>query len=81
MANAPLAPLPPPNAALASPNGQGVAQGFAQYLQSLDALVRALALGNIGPLTSAANDAGAAAAGVAIGGLYQNSGAVRIRLT
>jgi hypothetical protein len=31
-------------------------------------------------LTAAANDAAAAAAGVAIGGLYQNAGAVRQRL-
>ena len=41
----------------------------------------AIAANNIGPLTSAANDAAAAAAGVPINGLYQNSGAVRIRLT
>lgn len=32
-------------------------------------------------LKSAANDAAAATAGVPVGGLYHNSGAVRVRLT
>jgi hypothetical protein len=32
-------------------------------------------------LTSAANDAAAATAGVPVGGLYHNAGAVRVRLT
>ncbi len=41
----------------------------------------AIAAGNIGPLVSAANDAAAAAAKVPVNGLYQSSGAVRIRLT
>jgi hypothetical protein len=41
----------------------------------------AFAAGNIGPLVSAANDTAAASAGVPINGLYQNAGAVRIRLT
>ncbi len=41
----------------------------------------ALAAANIGPLTSATTDTAAATAGVPVGGLYQNSGAVRIRLT
>ena len=40
----------------------------------------ALAAGNIGPLTSAANDAAAAKAGVPVNGLYESAGAVRIRL-
>ncbi|MBV8474515.1 MAG: hypothetical protein JO107_10250 [Hyphomicrobiales bacterium] len=40
-----------------------------------------LAAGNIGPLTSAANDAAAATAGVVVGGLYQNAGVVRVRLS
>lgn len=39
------------------------------------------AAGNLGPFVSAANDAAAATAGVAIGGLYQNAGALRVRLT
>jgi hypothetical protein len=43
--------------------------------------VQALASNIIGPLPSAANDAAAAAAGVQINQLYQNAGAVRIRLT
>jgi hypothetical protein len=33
------------------------------------------------PLTNAANDAAAAAAGVAIGALYHTAGAVKVRLT
>lgn len=37
--------------------------------------------GNLGPFPSAANDVAAAKAGVAIGGVYQNSGALRVRLT
>lgn len=41
----------------------------------------ALASSNIGPLTSAANDAAAAKAGVPVNGLYETGGAVKIRLT
>lgn len=36
---------------------------------------------NVGPLVAAVNDAAAATAGVPIGGLYQASGAVKIRLS
>ena len=43
--------------------------------------IEALASGNLGSLPSAANDIAAAAAGVSVGQLYQNAGAVRIRLT
>lgn len=35
----------------------------------------------VGPLVQATNDAAAKTAGVPVGGLYQNSGAVRVRLT
>jgi hypothetical protein len=41
----------------------------------------AIAANNIGPLTSAANDAAAAKAGVPVNGLYESAGAVKIRLT
>lgn len=41
----------------------------------------ALAAGNIGPLIAAANDAAAAKAGVPVNGLYESSGAVKIRLS
>jgi hypothetical protein len=46
--------------------------------QFLKAMVLFFA-GNIGPLTSAANDTAASKAGVAVGGLYQNNGVVMIR--
>lgn len=36
----PLAPLPPPNSPLTSPNGQGQSQAAANYLQALDQTVR-----------------------------------------
>jgi hypothetical protein len=39
------------------------------------------AAGNLGPFASAADDAAAAKAGVAVGGVYQNAGALRVRLT
>jgi hypothetical protein len=49
-----------------------------EYTKKLDTIIRRLVFG---PLTSAADDTAAATAGVPIGGLYQNSGAVRVRLT
>ena len=55
-------------------------QIWRNYLVSVDRLLRGLAGASIGPLTNAANDAAAAAANVPIGGLYQASGTVRIRL-
>jgi hypothetical protein len=39
------------------------------------------AAGNFGPFVSAANDVAAAKAGVAVGGVYENAGAVRVRLS
>ena len=57
-------------------------QAFALWLAAAHALLSGLANGsNIGPLTNAANDAAAAAAGVPINGLYRNGNAVQIRLT
>lgn len=53
---------------------------FAQYMIALDDLVRGYT-GGFTSLVAAANDGAAAAAGVQIGQLYQNAGAVRIRLT
>ncbi len=76
----PPGPLPKPNFKWTNPGLGMPEQAFAQYMLSLDALVRGLAGGNIGPLVNAANDAAAAAAGVAIGGLYRNVNAVQIRL-
>lgn len=54
---------------------------FLNYMLSLDAVVRNLAAGIVGPLTNAASDTAAAAAGVPINGLYRNGNAVQIRLT
>jgi hypothetical protein len=54
---------------------------FFQYMKAIDILLAGLANGSvIGPLTNAANDAAAAAAGVPIGGLYRATNAVQIRL-
>jgi len=76
---APLDPQPFINLKLV--DDQSVPMNYWQgYLTSLDAYVRGLGGGNVGPLVNAANDSAAAAAGVKIGGLYQTAGAVKIRL-
>ena len=48
---------------------------MAQYLPALDALVRLIASGTLGPLIAVAapNNANAAAAGVPVGGLYTST--------
>lgn len=51
---------------------------FLNYMLALDTVVRNSVFG---PLTNAANDVAAAAAGVPINGLYRNGNAVQIRLT
>ena len=68
-----LGPLPPTSQPIVDARGVPTL-AFGQFLA-------ALAANNLGPLTSAANDAAAAKAGVPINGLYQNAGAVRVRLT
>ena len=73
-------PQPPATSRWINPDGTP-ALAFFQYMKSVDTLLLALAAGNIGPLISASNDSAAAAAGVSIGGLYSNAGAVRVRLT
>lgn len=73
-------PLPPPqHVPIAGDGAMPVA--WQQWVASVDALLRLLALPNVGTLVNAANDAAAAAAGVAIGGLYRNGSAVQIRVT
>ena len=78
MATAP-GPLPPVNTVWIQGDGSP-SLAFRQYMLLADALLRLLAANNVGPLTNAANDAAAAAAGVPIGGLYRNVNAVQIRL-
>ena len=76
-------PLPPPNFPWAGRDGVP-SQVFAQYMAKLDAAVRALAGNLIGSpvqLTNAANDAQAAAAGVAVGQFYRNGSVVQVRVT
>jgi hypothetical protein len=74
-----LTPLPPLTARWINADDGSPAQILRQYVLSLDALMRGLAGGKVGPLPSAANDAAAAKAGVGIGFLYENAGALRIR--
>lgn len=83
MANPPKSPLPQPNFPWVA-TGLQPTQPFAQYMAQLDATVRALAglmLGTPVQLTNAANDAAAAAAGVAVGQLYRTGSAVQIRVS
>lgn len=74
-----ITPLPPLNARWVNEDGTP-SLIWRQYLISVDRLLQALAGASIGPLTSAANDTAAASAGVPVGGLYQTSGTVKIRL-
>ena len=55
-------------------------QLFRDYLAKLDALVGAMAGGNAPVLVNAANDASAAAAGVAIGNFYRNGSILMVRV-
>jgi hypothetical protein len=73
-------PQPPSSTQWINPDGTPSLQ-FLTYMKSLDVLLTSLAGNALGPLTNATNDARAAAAGVPLNGLYQNAGAVRIRLT
>jgi hypothetical protein len=62
-------------------DGQGNAtQVFRDYMIKLDALVAAMAAGNLAGLVNAANDAAAAAAGVQIGQAYRSGSVVHIRV-
>jgi hypothetical protein len=53
---------------------------LAQYLTKLDALITALAAGDVGTLINAANDAAAERAGVAVGSLYRNGSVIQVRV-
>ena len=71
-------PLPQPSLTWFTSQGR---QDYAQYITKLDALITAMAGGNVGTLTNAANDAAAATAGVAVGQLYRNGSVVQVRET
>lgn len=55
-------------------------QVFRDYLTKLDALVGALAAGNLPVLVNAANDAAAAALGVQVGQNYRNGSVLMVRV-
>jgi hypothetical protein len=56
-------------------------QFYRDYLAKLDALVAAIAAGNVSAnLVNAANDAAAAAAGVVIGQMYRNGSVLMVRV-
>jgi hypothetical protein len=56
-------------------------QSFRDYLTRLDALVAAMAGGGVpNNLVNAANDAAAAAAGVAVGNMYRNGSVLMVRV-
>ncbi len=81
MSTATLGPQPRSNAIPIADARGYVTIPWTQYLAALDALARLLDGNVLGPLTNAANDAAAAAAGVPINGLYRNGNAVQVRLT
>jgi hypothetical protein len=70
---------PPSTARWINPDGTP-SLVFFQYMKAMDVLLGLLATDQLGPLTNAANDTAAAAAGVAIGQLYRTTNAVQIRL-
>jgi hypothetical protein len=74
-------PLPRPDVPWVKPQDGRLSVAAAQYLQALDEAVRALASGHVGSLTPAANDAAAAAAGVAVGSLYRSGSQVMVRVS
>jgi hypothetical protein len=55
-------------------------QLYRDYLSKLDALVAAIAAGNLPVLVNAANDAAAAAAGVLVGQIYRNGSVLMMRV-
>lgn len=55
-------------------------QMFRDYLAKLDALVTAMATGNLPVLGNYANDAAAAVGGVNVGQMYRNGSVVMVRV-
>ena len=82
-------PLPQSNIPYTDPKTGRLTQSAYQYFFALDRVLRIFVGANntaggsgapVTQLVAAANDAAAAALGVPVGGLYENGGAVRIRL-
>ena len=73
-------PVPRPDLPWVTPQDGRLTVPTSQYLQALDALVRQLAAGQTGALVNAANDAAAAAAGVAIGQTYRSGNVLQVRI-
>ena len=61
-------------------SGGPPSQMLRDYMTKLDALVAAMAAGNEGQLGDYANDAAAAAGGVAVGQKYRNGSQVMVRV-
>lgn len=68
-----------PGFPLTDSNGRP-SQLFRDYLTKLDALVVAIASGNLPGLVNAPNDAAAAAAGVNVGQSYRNGNQLMVRV-
>lgn len=81
MTATPLGPQPRPTSSALTREDRHPTVEWALYLAVLDRIVRLLNSNQFGPFTAAANDAAAAAAGVPINGVYQNSGVLTVRLT
>lgn len=61
--------------------GGAPSQAFGIYMTKLDALIAAMAAGNLPTLINAANDAAAATLGVQIGQAYRNGSQLMVRVT
>ena len=74
------APPPRPDLPLVTTQDGRPTLPWVLYLPQLDAAVRALAGGQVGDLTNAANDAAAAAAGVEVGSIYRSGSVLMVRV-
>lgn len=77
----PLPPQPHVQIVVVGPDRQAqMPVAWIEWFKAADALMKDVSNNLLGPLTNAANDAAAAAAGVPIGGLYRTANAVQVRL-
>lgn len=75
----PLKPRPERNTPWVTPDGHP-SEALASFIQSAESLLKLLNGTGGMTLTNAANDGAAAAANVAVGGLYRNGSVVMIRV-